>query len=46
MKSVVTLELELLKKFSEDTEDLHGNVLVIITVNKEADSLLNLFWIE
>jgi len=39
MKSGVALELELLKEFSEDTEDLPGNVLVIITVNEEADSL-------
>ncbi len=39
MKSGVAVELELLKEFSENTEDLDGNVLVIITVNEEADSL-------
>jgi len=39
MKSGVAIELELLKEFSENTEDLEGNILVIITVNEEADSL-------
>lgn len=39
MKSGVAVELELLKEFSENTKDLQGNILVIITVNEEADSL-------
>lgn len=39
MKSGIAIELELLKEFSENTEDLEGNILVIITVNEEADSL-------
>ncbi|MCF8001133.1 MAG: M20/M25/M40 family metallo-hydrolase [Halanaerobiales bacterium] len=39
MKSGIAVELELLKEFSENTEDLEGNILVIITVNEEADSL-------
>jgi arginine utilization protein RocB len=39
MKSGVAVELELLKEFSENTNDLDGNILVIITVNEEADSL-------
>jgi arginine utilization protein RocB len=39
MKSGVAVELELLKEFSENTKDLDGNILVIITVNEEADSL-------
>jgi len=39
MKSGVAVELELLKEFSENTKNLDGNILVIITVNEEADSL-------
>lgn len=39
MKSGVAVELQLLKEFSENTEHLKGNILVIITVNEEADSL-------
>jgi len=39
MKSGVAVNLELLREFSENTEDLEGNILVIITVNEEADSL-------
>lgn len=39
MKSGIAIELELLKEFSENKKDLEGNILVIITVNEEADSL-------
>ncbi|MCF8008993.1 MAG: M20/M25/M40 family metallo-hydrolase [Halanaerobiales bacterium] len=39
MKTGLALELELLKEFSEDLQNLEGNILVLVTVNEEADSL-------
>jgi len=38
MKSGVALEIQLMKEFIEHINDFKGNILLIITVNEEADS--------
>ena len=39
MKSGAAIEMQLIKEFSQKVEEISGNVLIVITVNEEADSL-------
>lgn len=39
MKSGIALEMQLIKEFSEKANQFSGNILMVITVNEEADSL-------